>query len=259
MLSAESSNLEPLILAIETATRAGGVAVARGETLLSRREGDASISHSTNLIEMIDAVLNEAGAQLSDVEVFAVGVGPGSFTGLRIGLATVKAFAEVNQRPIVGISTLAAVAHASALEGQVVSLLPAGRGEVFAQMFSVAAGDVAAKDEPAHLSPADTIARYGSTPGVKFSGDGAPKLSEYIRHSAQQGVSAESRARIINSLDAARNATPLAGSIAALALKDYREGKAVKPEDLQAVYVRPSDAEINERWQQQKQQQPAQG
>src|ERR1041384_1957363 len=209
----ESSNPEALILAIETATRAGSVAVARGESVLSCREGDASISHSTNLIEMIDAVLTEAGAQLSDVDVFAVAVGPGSFTGLRIGLATVKAFAEVNQRPIVGISTLAAVAHASALEGQGGWLLPAGRGEIFAKMFSVAAGDVAAKDEPAHLSPADTIARYGSTSGVKFSGEGAPKLSEYIRHSAQQGVSAESRARIINWLDAARNPKPRPGPI----------------------------------------------
>src|ERR1041384_8457042 len=118
MLTPKSSNSEPLILAIETATRAGGVAVARGKTVLSCREGDASISHSTNLIEMIDAVLNEAGAQLSDVDVFAVAVGPGSFTGLRIGLATVKAFAEVNQRPIVGISTLAAVGHPSALDGE---------------------------------------------------------------------------------------------------------------------------------------------
>ena len=92
------------------------------------------------------------------------------------------------------------------------------------------------------------------TSGLQFSGEEAPKLSEYIRDSAYQTASEESRARIINSLDAARSSVPLAGSLAALALKDYREGKAVKPEDLHAVYVRPSDAEINERWQQQKQQ-----
>ena len=250
MLTAESSNPEALILAIETATRAGSVAVARGQNLLSCREGDSSISHSMNLIEMIDAMLSEAGAHLSDVDVFAVAVGPGSFTGLRIGLATVKAFAEVNHRPIVGISTLAAVAHASALEGDVVSLLPAGRGEVFAQMFSITAGDVEARDEPAHLSPLGTIARYGNVSGVQFSGEGATKLSECIRDSTCE----ESTIRIVNSLDAARSSTRLAGSIAALALKDYRAGKAVKPEDLHAVYVRPSDAEINERWQQQKQQ-----
>ena len=258
MLTAESSNPEPLILAIETATRAGSVAVARGETLLALREGNASISHSTNLIEMIDAVLSEAGTQLADVDVFAVAVGPGSFTGLRIGVATMKAFAEVNQRPIVGISTLAAVAHASALEGEVVSLLPAGRGEVFAQMFSVAEDGVVAKDGPAHLSPAETIARYGTIPGVQFSGEGSPKLSDYLRDSAHESATEELRAQIIKSLDAASGSVALAGSVAALALKDYLEGKAVKPESLHAVYVRASDAEINERWQQQKQQPQAQ-
>jgi tRNA threonylcarbamoyladenosine biosynthesis protein TsaB len=254
MLTAESSNPEPLILAIETATRAGSVAAARGGTLLALREGNASISHSTNLIEMIDAVLSEAGAQLSEVDVFAVAVGPGSFTGLRIGLATVKAFAEVNQRLVVGVSTLAAVANASALQGAVVSLLPAGRGEVFAQLFSVTGNGVMAKDEPAHLSPAETIARYGNISGVQFAGEGAPKLCDYLREAAHQSAPEESRARIIKSLDAARSSVALAGSIAALALKDYLEGKAVKPESLHAVYVRPSDAEINEQWQQQKQQ-----
>ena len=253
-MSKAETDQAPLILAIETATRAGSAAVARGGTVLSCREGDAFISHSANLIEMIDAVLHEAGAWLSDVDVFAVAVGPGSFTGLRIGLATVKAFAEVNQRRIVGISTLAAVAHASALPGEVVSLLPAGRGEVFAQMFSVAADDVVAKDEPAHLSPTATIARYGSISSVQFSGEGALKLSEYLRDSAPQAGSEDLTARITNLLDAARGPVALAGSIAALALQDYRAGKAVNPEDLHAVYVRPSDAEINERWQQQKQQ-----
>ena len=253
-MSKSETDQAPLILAVETATRAGSVAVARGETVLSGREGDALISHSTNLIEMIDAVLLEAGAQLSDLDVFAVAVGPGSFTGLRIGLATVKAFAEVNQRRIVGISTLAAVAHASALQGYVVSLLPAGRGEVFAQMFSVAADDVVAKDEPAHLSPAATIARYESRPAVHFTGEGALKLSEYVRDSAHETAAENSSARMTDSVDAARGSVALAGSIAALALPDYRAGKAVNPEDLHAVYVRPSDAEINERWQQQKQQ-----
>ena len=252
MLTAESSNPEPLILAIETATRAGSVAVARGGTVLALREGDASISHSMNLIEMIDAVLREAGALLADVDVFAVAVGPGSFTGLRIGLATMKAFAEVNQGPVVGISTLAAIAHASG-QGDVVSLLPAGRGEVFAQMFSVTENGVVAKDDPAHLSPAETIARYCTIPGVQFSGEGSPKLSDYLRDSAHEGVTEESRAQIIKSLDASGSVV-LAGSLAALALEDYREGKTVKPESLHAVYVRPSDAEINERWQQQKQQ-----
>src|SRR5207302_9673103 len=104
---------------------------------LSVREGDASISHSTNLIAMIDEALRDSGSTVSDIDLFAVAVGPGSFTGLRIGLATVKALAVCTQRRIVGVSTLAAIAHAIDATGHVVSLLPAGRGEVFAQLFAV--------------------------------------------------------------------------------------------------------------------------
>src|SRR5438045_9562957 len=82
-----------LILAVETATRAGSVAVARAESIISIRAGDATVSHSENLIEMIQDVLSRAGATLSEIGLFAAAVGPGSFTGLRIGLATVKALA----------------------------------------------------------------------------------------------------------------------------------------------------------------------
>src|SRR5437764_6601863 len=152
VVSTEKS--EPLILAIETATRSGGVAVARGEKVLAARTGDATVSHSMNLIEMIEQALQEAGVKLSDIDLFAVAVGPGSFTGLRIGLATVKAFAAHLDRKVAGVSTLAAVAHASGAKGEVVSLLPAGRGEVFAQRFAVDEGAVAARDEARHLSPA---------------------------------------------------------------------------------------------------------
>ena len=232
-----------MILAIETATRAGSVAVARGELVLSSRVGDPDISHSTNLIEMIESALNEAGIKLSDVDFFAAAVGPGSFTGLRIGLATVKALASVTHRQIVGVSTLAAIAHATRVEGQVVALLPAGRGEVFAQMFSVSDGDVIAQDAAAHLSPKETIERYDKESDVRWAGEGVEKLSEFLQAESSSGP--------------ANSSALLAVSLAALALKDYREGKSVGPDDLHAVYVRASDAEINERWQQQNAQQSA--
>src|SRR5688500_18999269 len=101
----DSLSTEPVILAIETATRAGSVAVARGEEILSSRTGDASSSHSQDLIENIDAVLQTAGLELSSVDLFAAAIGPGSFTGLRIGLATVKSLAVSLARRCVGVST----------------------------------------------------------------------------------------------------------------------------------------------------------
>mgnify|MGYP003694288029 CR=1 FL=1 len=70
------------------------MAVAKGENVLSSQAGDATVSHSANLIELIDQALQKAGAKLSDINLFAAAVGPGSFTGLRIGLATVKALAS---------------------------------------------------------------------------------------------------------------------------------------------------------------------
>lgn len=236
----------PLLLAIETATRAGGVAVARGEQVLAALSGDPAISHSRNLIEMIQQALNESESTLNDVDVFAVAVGPGSFTGLRIGLATVKAFAVHLDRKVVGVATLAAVAHASGANGGVVSLLPAGRGEVFAQRFSVDDGAVNTIDEAQHLSPTAVAQKYAGLAPLTFAGEGVGMFEK-------AGVTATIDAL----LPTGPALTPLASSVAVLGFEAYRQGKAVLPDDLHAVYVRASDAEINERWQQQKQQPPA--
>ena len=249
MLTNTLNDRGPLVLAIETATRAGSVAVSRGAQILSKKIGDASISHSSNLIEIVDAGLKEASVALSDVELFAVAVGPGSFTGLRIGLATVKAFAECNDRPVIGVSTLAAIAHASRITGAVVAILPAGRGEVFAQMFSISDDHVHAEDDAGHLSPREAIERYGDRTDVHWAGEGLSKIQEYISDVAMRGVDIIEPRRF-RSLD---SDNVLAVSVIALALDNYRLGKTLRPEELHAVYVRPSDAEINERWQQQKQ------
>jgi tRNA threonylcarbamoyladenosine biosynthesis protein TsaB len=242
---------QPLILAIETATRAGGVAVARGEAILAAIAGEASISHSTNLLEMIDAALQQAGAALQDVEVFAVASGPGSFTGLRIGVATAKAFGVHLQRQLIGVSTLAAVAHASQLEGNVVALLPAGRGEVFAQWFKVAEGMATPVDQPQHLSPRALLEKYSAVEELIFAGDGAPMI-EFGGGQTSVSVEGDGKHHRVKSVPLL-----LAPSIAVLGYREYSAGRAVAPQDLHAVYVRASDAEINERWQQQKLQQPA--
>lgn len=243
----------PLILAIETATRAGTVAVARGRNILSSQVGDATVSHSANLIEMIEKVLQDAGAKLSDIDLFAAAVGPGSFTGLRIGLATVKALAICTGRKVSSVSTLAAIAQASQSTGDVISLLPAGRGEVFAQRFSTEKGSVTPIDAAAHLSPRALLERYGNLDHVTWAGDGAGQQIELLTTSAREkglpvtdSGSNNSGWKIIHETD------HLAKAVAALALNEFETGKSSSPEELHAVYVRASDAEINERWPQEK-------
>ncbi len=248
-MSNDKKNPDRLVLAIETATRAGGVAIARGETVLEAIAGDASISHSTNLLEMIQIVLRTAGVHLREVDLFAVASGPGSFTGLRIGLATAKAFAVHLRREVIGVSTLAAVAHASQVEGNVVALLPAGRGEVFAQRFAVREGIITAVDEPQHLPPVAVLEKYAAVEALTYVGDGLRMLEANVALASARDEAG----------DDGPNQAPLslAPSIAVLGYREYLEGKVVTPENLQAVYVRASDAEINERWEQQKLQQQA--
>lgn len=238
---------EQVILAIETATRAGSVAIARGEEILSSRTGDAASSHSQDLIENIDAVLKSAGLDLSAVDLFAAAIGPGSFTGLRIGLATVKSLAVSLERKCVGVPTLGAVSHAAGVSERTVALLPAGRGEVFAQMFAVRDGLVEALDEPAHIRPNALVAKYGSYPQLKWAGEGAHAQLEVIRSEARgKGIELTVGAEKQNS-NGWTLATPtelLAENVARMAFLEWRKGNVMDPGELRASYVRASDAEI---------------
>jgi tRNA threonylcarbamoyladenosine biosynthesis protein TsaB len=244
---------DPLILAIETATRAGSVAVAKGRNVLSSRVGDSAVSHSANLIELIDQVLHGGGAKLSDINLFAAAVGPGSFTGLRIGLATVKALANCTGRRVSGVSTLAAIAHASGAAGDVVALLPAGRGEVFAQRFAIEQGTVEALDTAAHLSPGALLEKYGNLGRVTWAGEGAGHQLELLTTWARDnGFPLIDSGQNDSGWTIIPETNNLAHAVAALALKEEEAGRSLSAEELQAVYVRASDAEINELWQQRK-------
>lgn len=256
-------NLEPLILAIETATRAGSVALARGREILYSVVGDATASHSNDLVSSVEKTLGDAGVTLADVDLFAAAVGPGSFTGLRIGLATVKSFAVCTGKRCAGVPTLAAIAHAAGESERTVSLLPAGRGEVFAQSFSVDDGDVQDLDSAGHLTLKAVLERYGEARELLWAGDGAHLQVEALRAWAsanhisfeelRPGLSSEAK----TGWKIAPPAPQLAVSIAALALKAYGNGNTVGPDELRAVYVRASDAEINEQWQREKSRQSA--
>lgn len=252
----------PLILGIDTATRPGSVALARGANVLHLRTGDKKCSHSVDLIATVEATLKSIGAKLNQVDLFAAASGPGSFTGLRIGLATVKSFAVSVGRQCVGVPTLAAIAHAAGTSTGTVALLPAGRGEVFAQMFSVDAIHVRALDDAAHISPAAVLERYGSIERLTWAGEGAHSYARLLSERAKAGrigwsdrnsrSNSESTGWMLGS-----RGEELAGSIAALAHDEYCAGRATSPAELRAIYVRPSDAEIKERWQSEKSPVPA--
>jgi tRNA threonylcarbamoyladenosine biosynthesis protein TsaB len=108
---------DPLLLSIESATRVMSVALLEGETLLAEITTFDERVHSERLLPAIDQLLAIAGLSLEEVEAFAVSIGPGSFTGLRIGLATLKGLAFGSERPAVAVPTLTALTVAAADTG----------------------------------------------------------------------------------------------------------------------------------------------
>lgn len=244
----------PLILSLETATRAGSVAITRGETLLASSSGDAQVSHSTHLLDHIQGVLDEADVRLHSINFFAAAAGPGSFTGLRIGLATVKSFAATLNRKCVGIQTLHAVARAAGESSNTVALLPAGRGEVYVQRLSVSSvGTVQPLDEATHQEPRSLLKGFGVVRSLKWTGEGANAYAEEIKARAvTEGIEycVGDSGTILNGKEdkwvLVNNSEVLAVSVARLAVGHIGAGDTLLPEDLSAIYIRPSDAKLNE-------------
>jgi tRNA threonylcarbamoyladenosine biosynthesis protein TsaB len=227
------------ILSLDTASMGGSVWLGKGITELATVVGDPAVSQSASLLNDISSCLERAGLRLDEVELFACASGPGSFTGLRIGIATVKALAASLERPCFGVSTLHAVARAAGPSSATVALLPAGRGEVFAQNFSVSDDlRVNALNEPEHLTPQKLIERYAAFPELSWAGSGAKAQREIIQNHAQLAG---------HSWSFAEPEANLARHIAALALELFESGEIQSPYSLRAIYVRPSDAELNQK------------
>jgi tRNA threonylcarbamoyl adenosine modification protein YeaZ len=126
---------QPLILSLETSTRASSIAVLRHNAVLAEKKSNENFSQSSQLLFDISEVLRQAGAELRQIDLLASAVGPGSFTGLRIGLATAKALANALKIPVCGVSTLLAAAINANKTGENWILLAAGRSEYFVQSF----------------------------------------------------------------------------------------------------------------------------
>src|SRR5262245_23591167 len=134
-----------LLLAVDTSTRAGSVALLDGTKPVGVLRLEAEQGHSTTLLPAVESLLAKNGRRPSDVEFWAVAVGPGAFTGLRVGISTVQGLALASNRPCVPIGTLRAMAAQAEGGGPVVAVLDAFRQEVYVQAFD---GDAQPLDTP---------------------------------------------------------------------------------------------------------------
>jgi tRNA threonylcarbamoyladenosine biosynthesis protein TsaB len=222
-----------LTLALDTTTRGGGVAVMRGDRLLAVIDGDPSRTHGERLPAEIDAALQRAGVPLSAIELLAVASGPGAFTGLRIGLATMQGLAMVTGIPVIGVSALDALAHSvrDTATATVMSWMDAQRGEVFSARYDGPFDATQPVEAPVVATPSKLLASLDVDRAAwTFVGDGALRYRQLIE--------SWGKAAIVSPVPA------LTPSLAVIGQRRARAGGAGPPHALQPLYVRRSDAEL---------------
>ena len=213
-----------LILALDTTTRAGSLAIVRDGVVVSEYTGDSTRTHGERLPADFLRVSEAAGVRLHDFDLLAVAAGPGSFTGLRVGIAAIQGLSFALQKNVVPVSTLEAIAQAGR-GARVAVWMDAQRGEVFAAI----PGEIDASSG----SPEDVLAGWLSQTdlrGIAFHGDGAVRYAERIH-------------RVLGSyVTVAATVPPLAGAIGMIAAAQPDRG--VHPHAIVPIYVRRPDAEL---------------
>jgi tRNA threonylcarbamoyladenosine biosynthesis protein TsaB len=223
------------LLCLDTSTQTARIAVLdEAGTPLAGAEATAD-RHSAHVLKLCDDVLRGAGVRPQDLAAIACGAGPGSFTGLRVGLSVAKGLALATGAPLLLVSSLQALA-ADAARGAgdarfVVPCIDAGKGEVYAFACALDAGGVAecTSGEPWRLSPEALAARVGELPSAVVAGNGAD------RHAAALDALLGPNAR------RAFVAGPTAVAIGALALARLARGEADDLEKAVPFYGRPPD------------------
>jgi len=167
------------ILAVDTATKSCSVAIVDKELLLAEMTVVNEQTHTKHLLEMISLVIKHSGLNLSDLNGFAVTRGPGSFTGLRIGISSVKGFAAAQGTPIAGVSSLDALARQVSFSPHLIcSLIDARRDEVYSSKYRYKDGNLKKEGKEQAVSPIDVLGEIDE-PCI-FVGSGAVQYRNVI-------------------------------------------------------------------------------
>ncbi|GAB4389189.1 MAG: tRNA (adenosine(37)-N6)-threonylcarbamoyltransferase complex dimerization subunit type 1 TsaB [Thermodesulfovibrionales bacterium] len=223
------------VLAVETSTMMGGVAIVDDrEGLVVESRLSVKAAHSARLMPELDRALRAAGLGLGDINALAVSAGPGSFTGLRIGLATVKGLAFSTGLPVVAVPTLEAFAWCFPQSPHpVCPMLDARKKEVYAGVFAWEGGDLARLVAETNIRAADLARMVEDRPGVLFAGQGAVIYQDEIR-----AVLGERALFAPPHLMA-----PMPSAVALVGLARALAGEFSDPRSLGPVYIRKSEAE----------------
>lgn len=222
------------ILGIDSSSPACSIALLENQRILSQHSGNRRSSFSDQLLPMVDEVLSSAGFELNDIDGFAVTTGPGSFTGLRVGVSLIKGFILSTEKPFSGVDTLEALAAlVPKTDFQICPVLDARKGEVYSAFFSYVEDQLTRKSENSASAP-EALCQRIVEPTV-FVGSGLnayrQKFSQTLGDLFKEGEIAAG--------------DTVAASSARLASGRFEENKNRDLSSLRINYVRKSEAELN--------------
>ena len=221
------------ILAIDTSTDTASIAITDGEDILVESMLNVGRTHSEILIPSFQEMLEKTQLDIKDLDLLALTLGPGSFTGVRIGASTIKGFALALERPVAGVSTLEALALNFPFSSlPIMPLFDARRGEIYSAMFKWEGGTIKRLSEDRAASPEDAIKKIKIK--TVFVGDGLVKYGQMIKDTLGD-----------NAVFAPRAAWYVrASNVAALGLKSYKADGGLDVATFTPSYRRKSEAEI---------------
>jgi len=222
-----------LILSVDTTSPFGSVALTAHGKLLAEWNCESRLTHSERLLPAIDFILKSQGCGISDVEAYAVAAGPGSFTGIRIGLSLVKSFAFASGKPVAPVSTLNALAlKLIQPQGRLICpLLDARKGEVYAALFEQRRQNLVEIIPQGVYTPDRFLSMLPGGRMISFIGSGVELFKDKIFDYLQDKARLSSRSVF------------LAYEVGVLGYRIIKGGKGLDFREVQPLYFRKSQAE----------------
>lgn len=231
MAGQDHKSAQPLILAVDTSSRLTGLALRRGQEAARSVTILSDEKRSEKLWVDIESLLAESAVTINDVELFGVCVGPGSFTGLRVGMSAMKGLAAATGKPIIGVTSLEAAASLARPCDVVCALVNAHKSEVYSQLFSIDdEGVPVALNAPLVSTLVKALERTEGQHKVVFAG------TEALDYGERSGIE---RGRVME-----HTSQSLAVEVGRLSYLKFARGEFGTAESLRACYVRPAEAEV---------------
>jgi len=222
------------ILSLETSAKAVSAAVSENGKILASGYQDTGLTHSRTLMPIVEHILKNTGLTISEMDAIAVAAGPGSFTGIRIGVSAAKGLAFAMDKPTVGVSTLAAMARNVAFsDGLVVCAMDARRNQIYNALFEARDGQLTRLTEDRAISLAELAEELRANFLPKtVVGDGAMLCRDFLSENGVECRLAPPHLRMQNAMSVALEAEALAA-----------EGRLASAQALEPVYLRPAQAD----------------